>query len=65
MLSLIELNRFPKSIFADTVLCAFSAKAVDDKAWSKLNNIIDKVSMHVCGHDSFTEYKLLVEINKY
>ena len=45
-------------------LSSISAVAIDTPPWSDVKRIIDKVHKHVCGHASFTDYKLLLERNR-
>ena len=62
-LSYLPLNRFNLSRKHGSTLSCLSAVTLDAAPWSEVKKIIDKVHKHVCGHASFTDYKLLLERN--
>lgn len=41
-----------------------SALALDNTPWSALKRIVGTVCKHVCGHATFTDYKLLLQRNR-
>ena len=62
-LSYLPLDRFTISRTHGSILSCLSAVTLDARTWSDVKKIIDKVHKHVCGHASFTDYKLLLERN--
>lgn len=64
MLRFFRINKFYFKQWPNEMLCARLANAFNDRKWTKVNNIIDKVHKHVCGHASFSEVKLLLHAKK-
>ena len=62
-LSYISLDYFKPDITNCSPVSSLSAITLDIAPWSDIKKIIDKVHKHVCGHASFTYYKLLLERN--
>lgn len=67
-LSFIQLDRFIPSlpetnINQGSTLSYMSAMSLTESSWSDVKRIIDKIHKHVCGHASFSDFKLLPERN--
>lgn len=62
-LSYISLDRCTSSCNDGSTLSFLSATTLDNTSWSDVKKVVDKVHRHVCGHASFTDYKLLLERN--
>ena len=63
-LSYIMLSRFVKPNMEETVLNGLSGRMLDQKPWTEIKSIIDKVHKHVCGHANFTDFQLLLKRNE-
>ena len=59
-LSYIALDRFTVTRNQGSALLCLSAVTLDTTRWSDVKKIIGKVHKHVCGHASFTDYKILL-----
>lgn len=65
MLSLVELQRIVKSLSVSSVLCTLSTEPVYSMDGSQAKAFINKVHKHICGHATFTDFKLLLETIKF
>lgn len=61
-LSYISLSRFFTRGNNQTLSC-LNANVLYQRPWHEIKKILDKVHRHVCGHASFTDFKLLFERN--
>ena len=63
-LSYIPLAAFVKAPVASSALTCLNGNATTHRPWAVLQNILDKVHRHVCGHANFTDMRLLLERNE-
>lgn len=62
-LSYVQMDRFRISNDTENVLECLSDSMLEEKSWSEVKAIIDKVQKHVCGHANYTDLQLLLERN--
>lgn len=61
-LSYIPMDRFSQTKNFSSI-SALSARPVPKRTWNEIKHIIEKVHKHVCGHASFSDFKMLLERN--
>lgn len=60
--SYIPIDRFTQ-IRNESSLSALSSMPVQNMSWNDTKHLIEKVHKHVCGHASFSDFKMLMERN--
>ena len=59
-LTYIPIERFYRE---KQVIGGLSAVTVSNRPWKEIQKIVDKVHRHVCGHASYSDFKMLFERN--
>ena len=63
-LSYVQIDMFCISHDTENVLECLSGSMLEEKSWSEVKAIIEKVHKHVCGHANYADLQLLLERNE-